>query len=168
MLDRPAFTWTDEAVAALKDHWAAGLSCSQIATEMGQGLTRNSIIGKVTRLKLPKRGKVGHHTTRAQRTDARQQRAPVKPHGNKGQPKVNAIVRRASAAQSLPPMPFNEEVDVGLDITKRVGLMQLNDRTCKWPVGRETGARQMFCGCRKGRDAGPYCLEHTAKAESRR
>lgn len=175
MLDRPDFIWTDEAVAALKDHWAAGLSCSQIAAEMGQGLTRNSIIGKVTRLKLPKRGKVGTHTTRAQRTDARMQRAPVKPHGNKGQPKVNAILNAAAArrAHIIPPAfepePFDAETDVGIDITKRVGLMDLTSHTCRWPVGADTGAAQMFCGRRADLLAtGPYCPEHTAKAEYRR
>ena len=162
MLDRPDFNWTDEAVEALKKHWLAGLSCSRIAGEMGGGLTRNAVIGKVTRLKLPKRGKVGHHTTRTQRTDARMQREPVKPHGNKGQPKANSIIARASVPNK--PLPAAEAQATGA-----VGLLALNNYTCRWPVGEEIGARQMFCGCYADLLAtGPYCPKHTAKAEVRR
>lgn len=164
MLDRPDFNWTDEAIDALKKHWLDGLSCSQIAAAMGNGLSRNSIIGKATRLKLPKRGNTGLHS----RT-----KSIARPRGQKGQPKVNAIVASAAArARIAPPAfepePFDAETDVGIDITKRVGLMDLTSHTCRWPVGADTGAKQMFCGCRKGKDAGPYCLEHTAKAEYRR
>lgn len=98
------------------------------------------------------------------------QREPVKPHGNRGQPKVNAIVASAAArARIAPPAfepePFDAETDVGIDITKRVGLMDLTSHTCRWPVGSATGARQMFCGFYAD---GPYCPEHTAKAEYRR
>lgn len=161
MLDRPDFNWTPEAVEALKGHWSSGLSCSQIAAEMGQGLTRNSVIGKVTRLKLPKRGKVGHHTTRAQRTDARMQREPVKPHGNKGQPKVNAIVRRALMPSK--PLPAAEVVRNSL------GLLELTNHTCRWPVGEASGSQQQFCGAYCSlNDGQPYCERHTAKAEYRR
>ena len=154
--------WTDERVAELKRLWTEGKSAGQIRDILSGGLTRSAVIGKVHRLKLPKRAATG----------ASAQRRP-KPHGNRGQPKVNAIVASAAArARIAPPAfepePFDAETDVGIDITKRVGLMDLTSHTCRWPVGADTGAKQMFCGCRKGKDAGPYCLEHTAKAEYRR
>src|SRR6202162_5387267 len=44
-------SWTDERVAVLTKLWAAGLSASQIAAELG-GITRNAVIGKVHRLGL--------------------------------------------------------------------------------------------------------------------
>jgi GcrA cell cycle regulator len=44
--------WTDERTAELKRLVAARLSASEIAKEMGGGLTRNSIIGKCYRLGL--------------------------------------------------------------------------------------------------------------------
>ena len=47
--------WTDDVVAELKKLWGDGYTCSQIAAEMGRGLTRNAVIGKVTRLKLTRR-----------------------------------------------------------------------------------------------------------------
>lgn len=158
--------WTDDRVATLKRMWADGKSAGEIRNVLGGGVTRSAVIGKVHRLKLAGRAATG----------ASAQRRPkaAQPRGQKGQPKVNAILRYAADARAQPtppafePEPFDAEVDVGIDVTKRIGLMGLNERTCKWPVGSETGARQMFCGCRKGRDDGPYCPEHTARAEYRR
>lgn len=49
--------WADETIVArLKELWAQGNSCSQIAFALGNGITRNAVIGKVTRLGLPDRG----------------------------------------------------------------------------------------------------------------
>ena len=157
--------WTEERTETLKRLWEEGPSASEIAAALGEGFTRNAVIAKVHRLKLARRAATGASTQRRPKV--------AKPHGQKGQPKVNAIVATAAArARIAPPEfepePFDAETDVGVDVTKRIGLMALNERTCKWPVGPDTGAKQMFCGCRKGRDAGPYCLEHTAKAEYRR
>jgi hypothetical protein len=44
--------WTGWRVEALKRLWMQGLTCTQIAAEMGGDITRNAIIGKVHRLKL--------------------------------------------------------------------------------------------------------------------
>ena len=49
--------WTDEIVEQLKQHWTDGKSASQIAGLLGNGLTRNAIIGKVHRLGLAGRAK---------------------------------------------------------------------------------------------------------------
>lgn len=43
--------WTDERIADLKRLWKAGYSCSVIAAEIG-GVTRNAVIGKISRLGL--------------------------------------------------------------------------------------------------------------------
>jgi hypothetical protein len=44
--------WTEERVELLKKLWAEGLSASQIAGRLLQGVTRNAVIGKVHRLNL--------------------------------------------------------------------------------------------------------------------
>jgi hypothetical protein len=46
--------WTDERVEELKRLWAKGLSSSQIAKQLGGGLTRNGVIGKIHRLGIVK------------------------------------------------------------------------------------------------------------------
>src|SRR3954470_7380072 len=50
-------TWTDERVELLAKLWSEGLSASQIAAEIGGGVSRNAVIGKVHRLGLSGRGK---------------------------------------------------------------------------------------------------------------
>ena len=50
-------SWTDEKVERLKQHWMEGRSASQIASLLGDGLTRNAVIGKVHRLGLAGRAK---------------------------------------------------------------------------------------------------------------
>ena len=44
--------WTEERVELLKKLWLEGFSASQIAAELGDGVTRNAVIGKVHRLGL--------------------------------------------------------------------------------------------------------------------
>lgn len=44
--------WTDEYVSRLRELWAQGKTASEIATILGNKFTRNSVIGKVHRLKL--------------------------------------------------------------------------------------------------------------------
>src|SRR3954464_16024335 len=43
-------TWTTERLELLKGHFAAGLTCRQIAAEIG--VSRNAVIGKLSRLGL--------------------------------------------------------------------------------------------------------------------
>ncbi|HEY8580387.1 MAG TPA: GcrA family cell cycle regulator, partial [Beijerinckiaceae bacterium] len=45
-------SWTDERVELLRKLWMDGLSASQIASELSNGITRNAVIGKVHRLGL--------------------------------------------------------------------------------------------------------------------
>ncbi|MBE7216994.1 MAG: GcrA cell cycle regulator, partial [Caulobacteraceae bacterium] len=44
--------WTDDRVDSLRKLWLDGLSASQIAKQLGGGVTRNAVIGKVHRLGL--------------------------------------------------------------------------------------------------------------------
>src|SRR5271169_3590172 len=50
-------SWTDDRIEALKHHWMEGKSASQIASLLGNGLSRNAVIGKVHRLGLAGRAK---------------------------------------------------------------------------------------------------------------
>ena len=52
MTTRFMVDWNEERIAALKAMWTEGHSCSQIASRLGNGITRNSVIGKVHRLNL--------------------------------------------------------------------------------------------------------------------
>lgn len=178
MLDRPDFNWTDDAVETLKRHWQAGLSCSLIATEMGGGLTRNSIIGKVTRLKLPKRTQT--MTTAQRSSNGRAARAAIKPVRKEGNQHGGLSFKLAQARKDRLSMEEGLEAVFGRPSVERVlgddvpadrqliSLLELTERTCRWPYGDPHRPGFGFCGCRKGRDAGPYCPEHTEKSEAHR
>ncbi|MEX1147293.1 MAG: GcrA family cell cycle regulator [Sphingomonadales bacterium] len=48
-------SWTDERIQRLKDLWEKGLSASQIAADLAEGVTRNAVIGKAHRMGLSSR-----------------------------------------------------------------------------------------------------------------
>jgi len=50
--DKRKRTWTEDRVNGLKVLWDEGLSASKIARALGNGLTRNAVIGKAHRLGL--------------------------------------------------------------------------------------------------------------------
>ncbi|MEK4032768.1 GcrA family cell cycle regulator [Methylocystis sp. IM2] len=50
-------SWTEERVELLRKLWGDGLSASQVAAELGPGITRNAVIGKIHRLGLAERAK---------------------------------------------------------------------------------------------------------------
>jgi hypothetical protein len=65
--------------------------------------------------------------------------------------------------------PHDDETDVGIDASHLVGLLDLTNRTCRWPVGSATGSAQMFCGLPANLvEHGPYCPMHTKKAGPQR
>ncbi len=47
--------WTEDRIERLRQHWDEGLSASQIAAKLGEGVTRNAVIGKAHRLGLKSR-----------------------------------------------------------------------------------------------------------------
>ena len=55
-------TWTTERIALLKNRIMAGLSCSEIAREIG--LSRNAVIGKANRLGLSRFNAPGQQPSR--------------------------------------------------------------------------------------------------------
>jgi GcrA cell cycle regulator len=57
-------TWTDERLERLKNRFEAGLTCREIADDIG--VSRNAVIGKLSRLDL----------TREKNGDARRKRMP--------------------------------------------------------------------------------------------
>ncbi|MCK5041396.1 MAG: hypothetical protein KAR62_03845 [Sphingomonadales bacterium] len=64
--------WTEERIAKLSALWDKGLSASQIAAELGEGVTRNAVIGKAHRLELKSRpSPVKGESTRAKKAVAK-------------------------------------------------------------------------------------------------
>ena len=95
-------SWTDERVEQLKKMWLDGLSASQIAGELANGITRNAVIGKVHRLGLSGRVKSAVPAPARARPKAGaecDERAPILPvsHGN--------LALAAEVRHAPPPRP---------------------------------------------------------------
>lgn len=162
--------WTPARVEYLTKRWKEGASASQIAFEIGAGATRNSVIGKVTRLKLPKHSVATRSYVQRQRQQARVQRAahPTKPRLTAGQAaKAKRVAGRAQqpACPLPPPIPpeFYQETEVGVDFTSRVGMMDLTSTTCRFPASTPWEPPYMFCGNPVAPEQ-VYCEHHCRRA----
>src|ERR1700735_4056392 len=97
--------WTDEIVEQLKQHWIDGKSASQIAGLLGNGVTRNAVIGKVHRLGLAGRAKTPSASVSPPRP-----LAPAPAH-RVASPRLSAPaprMMRGSAAFALAPEALSE------------------------------------------------------------
>ncbi|MEJ6391491.1 GcrA family cell cycle regulator [Gymnodinialimonas ulvae] len=181
-------SWTDERVELLKKMWGEGQSASQIAKELG-GVTRNAVIGKVHRLGLSNRS--GGGGTSAPSKPAAAKEAPPPPKAQaapKPAPETKAAepapvpaprpsnvtpLRKpiAPAGQPLPPQPSANEISPEAlakvneveKHAKRISLMELTERVCKWPIGDPATEDFYFCGLpvQQGK---PYCDAHVGVA----
>lgn len=184
-------SWTDDRVEILKKMWGEGQSASQIAKELG-GVTRNAVIGKVHRLGLSNRTTAGAAAKAEPKAKAAPKvpakakpAAPVEPEvktndhkpdlktepaisPNAVRPPRNQII---PAGQPLPPQPSANEISPEAlakvneieKTAKKLSLMELTERTCKWPVGDPATEDFWFCGLpvKQGK---PYCEAHVGVA----
>ncbi len=171
--------WTDERVEILKNLWAKGLTASQIALELGEGVTRNAVIGKVHRLKLAPRAKSTSTQTRT-RTTIRPTRKSTTIRSTTNiaysAPKRRSLSAKipagAPALKSSPQsenelkIARNEAYELHIPPDERVSLLELTEDKCKWPIGDPLHADFYFCG-RKSLEAKPYCEFHSKRAYHR-
>ena len=183
-------SWTDERVETLKRMWGEGQSASQIAKELG-GVTRNAVIGKVHRLGLSNRvgGKDEEEAEVAAAAPPKVEPAPrvvVEPMAPRAERPVerpapppggatvtSLPVRKAiiPAGQPLPPQPAANEISPEALASvrevekraKRLTLMELTERTCKWPIGDPATDDFWFCGL-PSLPGKPYCEAHVGVA----
>ncbi len=149
-------TWTDERVELLKKLWADGLSASQIAAELG-GITRNAVIGKVHRLGLSGRAK-------SPSSSAPRQRKPRAPSH------LMRVSRPAMRGNTALAHAYDYDVDSEpevieniIPIGQRRTLLELNEETCRWPIGDPATSDFFFCGG-KPIPGVPYCNYHSRVA----
>ncbi|MEM8631339.1 MAG: GcrA family cell cycle regulator [Pseudomonadota bacterium] len=172
-------SWTDERVELLKKMWTEGQSASQIAKELG-GVTRNAVIGKVHRLGLSNRNGGGGAKPAAKEKSAEKAPAREKPAAKAAEPTAEAPADKPvaplrkpiiTAGQPLPPQPSANEISPEAlanvrEIEKKsrkISLMELTERTCKWPVGDPATDDFWFCGL-PVQPGKPYCEAHVGVA----
>ena len=161
--------WNDERVELLRKLWQDGLSASQIAAQLG-GVSRNAVIGKVHRLKLSARG-------RATAAAARPKKAPKPIGASMARPASRPTPSRPMTAtvganalkiqydaEALPQYHVRQaQANVVVPISRRLKLVELSERTCKWPNGDPLAEDFNFCG-NDSAETGPYCQYHARLA----
>ncbi|MFZ5962405.1 GcrA family cell cycle regulator [Thalassococcus sp. BH17M4-6] len=186
-------SWTDERVEMLKKMWGEGQSASQIAKELGGVTRNAVIgkvhrLGLSNRAGATPAPAAAAAPPKAENKPAAAPKAEAKP---KPQPKTEAArpqtpepvletksaqpapARRAiiPAGQPLPPQPSANEISPEAlakvneieKKAKKLSLMELTERTCKWPVGDPATEHFWFCGLpvQQGK---PYCEAHVGVA----
>ena len=132
-------SWTDEKVAKLKELWGKGSTASQIAEIIG-GITRNAVIGKAHRLNLSAKIK-----TRA----AASKETYNVTNNNQN---VNGRKGRRNKFRSL-------IIDKNFEPENPKQLEELDENSCKWPIGHPDEKSFYFCGRSSLKDFS-YCKLH--------
>lgn len=172
--------WTDERIETLKRMYAEDATASAIAAALGGGITRNAVLGKIHRMKLPA-GRQPRQLTAAKpkpvrRTPATRKAAPVAAkRTTSGSGLAFKIVKARNDGLSF---EDGMEAVLGRGPTEGLGdalpkdrpllrLTQLTEHTCKWPYGdpREPGFG--FCG-QHSLENSPYCAIHKRRATAQR
>jgi GcrA cell cycle regulator len=139
-------TWTTERIELLKNHFHAGLSCRQIAADIG--VSRNAVIGKLSRLGLT-RGKT--------LAEPRAKRPPKERGDARSVPRLQYQMLRALYEDDAHP------ADAPVVSERRCSLFELSKERCRWPISTPGAEDFCFCG-NQPLDGQPYCLGHTRLA----
>lgn len=123
-------SWSDDRVAILKRLWGEGKTAAEIAKELGEGVTRNAVIGKAHRLKLSSRMSPIQQNTKKVKTEA------------------------------APPVQRRPMKKIPIFKGKEVKMEDLREKMCRWPNGDPQKPEEFsFCGCNIVEGL-PYCADH--------
>ncbi|RED18160.1 GcrA family cell cycle regulator [Pontivivens insulae] len=185
--------WTDERVEILKKMWGEGKSASVIAKELGGVTRNAVIgkvhrLGLSNRTTTAPASKTAEPAPKPEPVKAAEPAAKKPDPAPKPEPKPAPAQKPLTtekpanipipprkpiitAGQPLPPQPSANEISAEAlanlaEVEKKarkLNLMQLTERTCKWPIGDPATDEFWFCGlsCQPGK---PYCEAHTAVA----
>ena len=132
-------SWNNEKVTKLKELWGNGNTASQIAEIIG-GISRNAVIGKAHRLNLSSKIKTKKSLLNKNFQSSEEENNSKKRQGRK------------SKFQSL-----IIEKDFEPENPKK--LEELDESSCKWPIGHPEEEAFYFCGRSSLKDFS-YCKLH--------
>jgi GcrA cell cycle regulator len=132
-------SWNEEKVGKLKELWGKGNTASQIAEIIG-GITRNAVIGKAHRLNLSSKIKTRNISSSQNFNSNSEENNSKQGQGKKSKFKSLLI-----------------EKDFEPENPKK--LEELDESSCKWPIGHPEEASFYFCGRSSLKDFS-YCKLH--------
>ena len=132
-------SWTEEKVNKLKELWGKGKTASQIAEIIG-GLSRNAIIGKAHRLNLSAKIKTRTATSNQSFENLKDEK------------NIKIKKGRRSKFRSL-------IIEKDFEPENPKQLEELDEKSCKWPIGHPNEKTFYFCGRSSLKDFS-YCRLH--------
>jgi len=132
-------SWTEDKVAKLKELWGKGNTASQIAEIIG-GISRNAVIGKAHRLNLSAKIK-----TRTATSNQNFNNSLLDKNSN------SKRIRRSKFKSLIIEKDFEPENPKQLE--------ELDENSCKWPIGHPDEKSFYFCGRSSMKDFS-YCKLH--------
>ena len=132
-------SWTDEKVAKLKELWGKGNTASQIAEIIG-GISRNAVIGKAHRLNLSAKIKTRAAISSQNFDNSNNEKNIQSRRGRKN--KFKSLI-----------------IDKDFEPEGPKKLEELDENSCKWPIGHPDEKSFYFCGRSSLKDFS-YCKLH--------
>ena len=133
-----ATAWTDDRINRLKTLWLEGKTAEEVSRDLGCGISRSAVLGKVYRLGLS-----AGRTPKTPKVSA---------------PKAPPQVRTAEPLPSRAPVPsLSPQLQGGTRTILSVGRSD-----CRWPLGDPLQPGFSLCGCPVAR--GSFCDAHARVA----
>ena len=133
-------SWTEEKVESLKKLWGSGKTASQIAEIIG-GISRNAVIGKAHRLNLSAKIKTRTATSNQNFDNSTSEKST----------QTSKRGRRSKFKSLIIEKDFEPENPKQLE--------ELDESSCKWPIGHPDEKSFYFCGRSSLKDFS-YCKLH--------
>mgnify|MGYP002848236674 CR=1 FL=1 len=131
--------WTEDRITRLRSLWCEGRTAESISRDLGAGISRSAVLGKVHRLGL----------------------SALRPESTAGENRP----RPAATERTRPPAGARSEVRHGSAVSPSVGrrtVLTIRRRECRWPLGDPLQPGFSLCGCPVSR--GAFCSDHAAIA----
>jgi GcrA cell cycle regulator len=156
-------SWTDERIEYVKARWSRGVTARQIARELGGGVTKSAVLGKIHRLGIAQLSP--NACPRRWRRRAKNGRHIF--HRTVERPFSGILPgqqwRRPVWVIEAKPYVDDPGKDADISLAQRRALLELASHDCRWPVGDPSTADFFFCGA-EALQGKPYCKAHDERA----